>query len=182
MRLDAAIQEDAMRIQSIVLATLCIFAVACDTRFEPWQAGPERFHHPGLTDAANLKMTILLNKIDAALKSDFDRRYANWRETWDDTAYLPCSNPRCWTRSPEYAELLNFCQAKGKKIWPLAFKSHLEEKERDYLSHLLIEDLTLPEFRHLLDETHSELAVNGMKNYRDFWMIYIMKVLQALVR
>ncbi len=163
----------------LILVNFVILAVSCDRVFDPYPLKTEVFYDPKLPDEANQKITILLNGIECPIKLNFTRKYDNWKNTWDDDAYLPCSNPRCWTQSNQYAELINYCKENGRKIWVLVFKSHLEN-EKEYLTSLLIEDLTFQEYGYFADEIRTDIEKSENKNFDDFWIVYIQKVLRFL--
>lgn len=158
--------------------TIFILSLSCDRIFDPYFQ-TEVYYHPKFTEEENQKMTMLLNKIESTVKVDFYSKFRAWKKTWDDEVYWVCSNPRCWTQSDQYKALLSFCQAQGKTIWPLVFKSHFEN-EREYLTALLLEDLTFPEYSYLVEEVREEIEKSEDKPYQDFWVLYIRKVLKFL--
>jgi hypothetical protein len=133
-----------------------------------------RFKHGMLTNAENKKMTDLLNAIPAETITEFNNKYQAWKNTWVN--YQFCSNPRCFTEPEEYESLLNYCKSKGRDIWALVFKTHFEF-EREWLTALLIEDLTWNDYGCLAGKIHEAIRADADKEWTSFWTYYIQEIL-----
>lgn len=93
---------------------------------------------------APLKATIPLAKV-----ANFEKKYSAWKETWTNTQIAIYSDPKKYTQSKEYSELLELCENYGKASWPL-FVEKLTNG--DILAINLVEDLTFSENKNLMNE------------------------------
>lgn len=93
----------------------------------------------------------LKEEIPTNIKSEFSKKYAAWKDTWNNPQIAFESNPRRYAESEEYSALCQFCQQYGKITWPL-FINKLSEG--DVFVCNLLEDLTSPtkENKTLYDE------------------------------
>lgn len=96
----------------------------------------------------------LKTEIPSSVISEFDVKYAAWKNTWSDPEIAICSNPRGYAESEEYFELFHYCQKYGKVTWPL-FIDKLADG--DVFDSNLLEDLTSPqkENKKMYDEAVS---------------------------
>jgi len=96
----------------------------------------------------------LNEEIPANIKSEFNKKYAAWKETWNNPEIAFESNPRNYAESEEYSALCQFCQQYGKPSWPLFIE---KLSEGDVFVCNLLEDLTSPteENKALYDEAIS---------------------------
>ncbi len=168
-----------MRWISLFFIFTLISTISCNRVFDSSQSNEIYFFTPKFTDSENQKMAELLNAIPINIRDEFDIKYAVWKDTWDWEEFGPCSNPRCWAQSDQYAELLNFCNSVGNAIWPLIFVEHLKN-EKEYLTSLLIEDVTLPEYDFLIESVRADIQECEDKIWEDFWIYYIQGVLKTL--
>lgn len=96
----------------------------------------------------------LNEEIPANIKSEFNKKYAAWKATWNNPEIAFESNPRKYAESDEYTALSQFCQQHGKITWPLFIQ---KLSEGDVFVCNLLEDLTSPtkENKALYDEAIS---------------------------
>lgn len=99
-------------------------------------------------------INALIDEIPTEIKSEFNKKYAAWKETWNNPEIAIQSNPRSYAESEEYSALCQFCQQYGKPTWPLFIE---KLSEGDVFVCNLLEDLTSPtkENKTLYDEAIS---------------------------
>lgn len=99
-------------------------------------------------------INALIDEIPTEIKSEFNKKYAAWKETWNNPEIAIQSNPRSYAESEEYSALCQFCQQYGKPTWPLFIE---KLSEGDVFVCNLLEDLTSPtkENKALYDEAIS---------------------------
>jgi hypothetical protein len=108
-----------------------------------------------LSEDEKAKQSNLIENVPEEVKQEFNIKYEAWKETWDDPNLTYASNPRMFTKSRQYEELLSFCKEQDKTIWPLLFQRY---EQGDYFVKMAIIDLTYTEHGSLLDEIRQESA------------------------
>ena len=101
------------------------------------------------------KIATLKDHLPAIVKTDFNEKYLEWKDTWKRPEISIHSNMRKYAESEEYESLLTYCKIYGKAIWPLIFEK-LENKTTVDIN--LLEDLVLSENRPLYDDIFSYLS------------------------
>jgi len=160
---------------AFIISFLTLFS--CSKISDP--SNTPNFTHSDFTESENHKINRLLDDISNKTRIEFEKKYEVWEKTWDWERFASCSNPKCWTQSTQYENLLNYSKTEGKKVWPLVFVKYLQT-ERDYIGSLLVEDLTLEEYRFLAEQIHEQLREEPQLEYSKFWIYYIKEVLKDL--
>lgn len=96
------------------------------------------------SQASSLKQSIPVTK-----SATFENKYTAWKNTWKNPKISIHSNPRKYTESKEYAELLQLCQEYAEESWPLFIE---KLAEGDILAINLVEDLTFEENASLMEK------------------------------
>ena len=145
------------------------------------KAIPNRVEKEYFSDAEIKKITALEEQIEDSTKSNFNKLYLKWKETWDDPKLQIMSNPREFAKSEEYEIFLEFCQKQGKKICPMLFRKFAEG---DYLVTLAISDLPfLDQNREIfrsITSTHGQISDDGyfiINTPEGNWRKYIKELL-----
>jgi hypothetical protein len=126
------------------------------------------------------KLYELLSLIPEEVTQEFEQTYQAWKATWDDPKLQIHSNPRMFAQSEKYERFRSYCQEKGKTVWPLVFSKYEEGEE---LVTNLIEDLTLDEYAHLMDEIldeNLERAKDVIPSQKANWTRYVIHVTSQL--
>ncbi len=102
-----------------------------------------------LSSDENKKLNTLLEKITDIDKNDFEIKYRTWKETWNYVNVKIYADPRKYAESKEYEDFLEYCKNQGKLTWPLLFTHFING---DFFVIDALEDLTLPEYKNILEE------------------------------
>jgi len=82
----------------------------------------------------------LINLLPDFVKTDFEKKYQIWEETWYKPPLMFSSGFQQYAESEEYFDLMNYCAKFGKAVWPLLMDI-LVQKEHAFVVNLL-RDLT----------------------------------------
>ena len=163
----------------IVLAVMALLLTVGP--FGEGKAIPNRVEKVYFSDAEIKKITALEEQIEDSTKSNFNKLYLEWKETWDDPKLQIMSNPREFAKSEEYEIFLEFCRKQGKKICPMLFRKFAEG---DYLATLAISDLSfLDQNREIfrsITSTHGQISDDGyfiINTPEGNWRKYIKELL-----
>ena len=63
--------------------------------------------------------TTLKASISLANIANFEEKYSAWKKTWDNPDIAIYSDPKKYTQSEKYSDLLQLCKDYGKASWPL---------------------------------------------------------------
>jgi len=120
----------------------------------------------GLSVIENVELTaaeknIISNKISSLTinqQSEFENKYAAWKQTWDNPEIAIQSNPRMYAKSKEYQELIDYCKSQGKVVWPLIFDKF---QQGDFFTINVLEDLTLADNQNILEKVKKESSLKS---------------------
>ncbi len=135
------------------------------------------------TQSDKEKLYELLFIIPENVKEEFEKKYLDWKKTWDDPTLQIHSNPRMFAISKEYDNFLSYCEEKGKSVWPLIFNKY---EQGDELVTNPIEDLTFQEYSHMMDVIRDDNfkkaieAPDVIPSQTANWTRYIINVLSEL--
>jgi hypothetical protein len=136
-------------------------SIIVDTSKAPEGIRYEPVYQPGnvneiveFTAAEKARITSLIGKIPQEIRQEFADKYQAWKTTWDDPKYAMMSSP-FWTTVDEYKQLVAFCQAQGKQVWPLLFRE-LEGEGRSFIVADALIDGTRPVCEPLLEKIRQE--------------------------
>jgi hypothetical protein len=86
---------------------------------ESVKRGLTKVEDVAITGDEQAKIDDLVAKIPAAAVSEFNDKFAKWRDTWDKAPLCYSSVSRDYAQSAEYRLLLDFCRKQGKTVLPL---------------------------------------------------------------
>lgn len=122
------------------------------------------------TEAETTKISELTKKLPLEVTQQFTSKYEAWQITWDDPKYAMMSSPY-WTTVDEYKQLVTFCRAQGKKVWPLLFQE-LISADRQFIVESAIIDATRPDCEPILEKIRQENLHEHYTNDGRYIMIY----------
>ncbi|MDR0430419.1 MAG: T9SS type A sorting domain-containing protein [Tannerellaceae bacterium] len=100
------------------------------------------------------QLTVYKDKLQSKINSTFDLKYDAWKKSWYRNDIENPNDPRSYTLSEEYKELVAYCSSIGKAVWPLFIEKLMEG---DTFVTNLLTDLTLAENKDLFDEVKNEI-------------------------
>lgn len=131
-----------------------------------------------LEESVNLGLTVLqdvklneeeidlLNALKAKtpveVSNTFNEKLARLYKKANSPEMIVHSNPQFLYETTEYKEIINYCNAQGKTVWPLLFENIFfnKKKDLDYLSISLLNKVT-PDFGYLMEEVKEEWSANN---------------------
>lgn len=155
-----------------ILTIILIFALCevISNRFEVI------INHPQLSNEENSTLNALIKHVPSSLRKEFGTLFDRWKDTWYWDNYFPGTEPRRWQECDQYAALLRFCKSQGYTILPLIFQVHLQNS-REYLTSLLIEDVTFQDFESTFITLRSNSQTNEDRKAGEIWIDYIKEIL-----
>ena len=125
--------------------------------------------------------TTLKASISLANIANFEEKYSAWKKTWDNPDIAIYSDPKKYTQSEKYSDLLQLCKDYGKASWPLFVEKLIDG---DMLTINLIEDLTLSENKSLMDEVkysaiNAKSATTRLPSMYSNYVNYCTKLLRS---
>ena len=148
---------------SLALVVALLGTVGCDNRTageshdigaQPEVTAETVYETVEFTEVEKAKITGLIEKLPQEVRQQFDVKYEAWEATWDDPWLAVQSNPRAWTISTEYKELLDYCKKQGEEVWPLVLERL--QQDRCFIVSNLLEDLTLEKYGYILERIREE--------------------------
>jgi hypothetical protein len=125
------------------------------TDMDAIKAGMDVADKAALSPAAQEKLNAMEQRVAAGISQTFDKLYSAWQATWQENAVQ--SNPLRYCENEQYKTLLAYCQANRSTVLPLFFKQYLQGSA---ICDLLLCDLTLEKYGHLLEEVKKEYLAN----------------------
>ncbi|MGD1119396.1 MAG: hypothetical protein ABR886_07905 [Dehalococcoidales bacterium] len=123
-------------------------------RYEPAEQAGNVNEIVTFTAAEKAKIARLIGKIPTEIRQQFANEYQAWKTTWDDPKYAAMSSP-FWTTVDEYKQIVAFCQAQGKQVWPLLFQQ-LEGEDPAFIVNDALIDGTRPACEPILEKIRQD--------------------------
>jgi len=123
----------------------------------PDQPGNPEIYESRFTQLELDKIASLINLIPDIVKTDFEKKYIEWKNTWSRPEIAIHSDSRKYAESDEYENLLKYSQKYRNIILPLVFEKIAHD---EFFAVNLLEDLTFPEYKYIYDDIESNLYRN----------------------
>jgi len=151
----------------LFLASICSCSNDGNQEIDPEPEFIFRFSPSELEQIADLK-----SQIPTTIKDEFDKKYAEWVETWSRPEIGIHSNPFMYAESDEYNNLLEYCKKYGKATWPLFI---IELEKGGVFVVNLLRDLTYskPETTTFISDM---IGYIDIKHYRPDLSVYYISV------